>query len=220
MPLERDQIKAVLDTLAPEGNVRLELAPVERVSRNCPRAWQNLITRETAEIRQSLPTTWGPMANRLPQTVAAWQNILQGVAYLTTDQRPPSLLYFYRRGTEIFAYRGYAPVELSRPETNSLPPAISEVYKVHNGLIDVFSWAMGPLPEVDWHYLSDDPTTPAGSFLVLFNNGGGASVGFDLSEEPALSYVVWPDDPPNLAPDFWGAIDDWMASGLKGADPA
>jgi hypothetical protein len=220
MALEREQIKSVLDALAAEGNARVELAPVERLSRHCPVAWHGILTSEAAQTRAALGTIWGTMAAKIPKTLAAWKKILQGVAFVTTDQRPPSLLYFYRRDGEVYAYRGYAPVKLSRREASLLPPTISEFYQVHNGLVDVFSWAMGPLPEPDWHYLSDDPSTPAGSFLVLFNNGGGASAGFDLSEEPALSYIVWPDDPPNLAPDFWGAIDDWMATGLEGADRA
>ncbi len=219
MSLNRSEIAEILTAVQVEGNAQLYLAPVGKAVAECPIQWRNVLAEEnpTTELWDKV---WKPMAEKMPLTIAAWKKSLQGLGLLITDSKPPSLVYFYKREGAVYAYRGFIPAPLQRPEAAMIPSEFLEIYAVHNGFVDLFSDAMGPLPEPKWFYLSDDKSEPAGSFLAVFNNGGGARFGFDLSEDLPLSYIVWPDEPPTVIPDLWMAIDQWMAASLNGADPA
>jgi hypothetical protein len=70
---------------------------------------------------------------------------------------------------------------------------------------------MGPLPSRDWAPLSDNPKSPGASFLSVFSNGGGASVGFDLSHRVPRCHTIWNDDPPDAHADVWERLDEWIA---------
>lgn len=218
MSLNRSEIAEIIAAVEVEGKAQLHLAPLREAVVGSPPQWQAALTAENPS-KELWEGVWKPFATKLPRTVAALKKSLLGLGFLSTRSKPPSLVYFYKREGAIYAYRGFVPTLLQSAEATLIPNEFLEFYHLHNGFVDLFSDAMGPLPETKWFYLSDDKSEPAGSFLAVFNNGGGARFGFDLSERPPLSYIVWPDQPPTVTPDLWIALDEWMAAGLQQADP-
>ena len=43
-------------------------------------------------------------------------------------------------------------------------------------------------------------------------------MGFDLSEHPAGSYIIWSDEDVEPIDDFFGRLDSWMADQLREMD--
>src|SRR4051812_49306326 len=113
MPLTQSQTDEVVATVSREGNPRLRLAPIRELGPECPASWRSALS-ESNPTASLFTDIWSPIASKVPLTIAAWKVSLQGVGLLTTQQCPPSLIYFYKSAGEVFAYRGSAPSPLTR----------------------------------------------------------------------------------------------------------
>jgi hypothetical protein len=207
--------------LQEEGDPRLELAPLAKIPPGLPATWVHILSHKepTKVVWDAL---WQPMARSLPRTLKTFKRALQGIGLLTTKSRPPSLIYAVTAGggEDTFAQRGFAAGPVQHPRVKALPAEFLEFYQVHNGWYFPWTRSMGPLPVEDCYTLSDDVGSPSRRFLAVFQNGGGAHLGFDLDESPPVCYTVWPDDDPEVLPDIWRAIDRWIAAQYEGLDPA
>jgi hypothetical protein len=160
---------------------------------------------------------WSRGAQVLPQVVAAIQERLQAVGILVTDAKPPSLVYVFTKKGEVFARRGY-PASASLPAVNKqLSVDLSIIYAIHDGWVNLFSADTGPLPTEAWEILGKSQPDAQDGFLKVFSTGGNA-MGFDLSEHPAGSYIIWSDEDVEKVDDFWGQLDSWMSRGLQEMD--
>src|SRR5579864_9344968 len=221
MPVNQAHRDRVLRVVQSEGNPQLLMAPLQTVPALLPNSWVQALTQPDPRAAV-LDGLWKPMAAHLPRVLAALRRTIQGIGVLTRNNRPPSLIYFFTRGPLETAFRGFVPGPVSHPDAKALPQEFLEFYKVHDGWRDHMAAAMGPAPVSEWTHLSDNPEEPAGKFLVVFGNGGAAFLGFDFEEAPPLCYVLWGDEeePPELVPDVWLKLDEWIAEYLEGSDPA
>jgi len=126
-------------------------------------------------------------------------------------------MYIFTKQGEIFARRGYLPIEKLPPVSGQLPIDLSIVYLIHNGWVDLFSGDTGPLPTEEWQVLGRSNADGQDGFLEVFSTGGNA-MGFDIAESPAKSYIIWSDEDVDPVDDFWSRLDSWMADGLGGMD--
>lgn len=220
MAVTQQHVEEVLEQVADEGDPSLSLLPLSVLPKAAPPSWERALKAPNPR-NAVLDDLWKPAARLLPRTREALRRGLQGVGLLTVRKKPPSLIYFLTRGdgSETYAYRGYAPGKVRHPKAALLPPALLEFYAVHDGWVDLFGESMGPAPSSSWAFLEDNPATPAGKFLAVFNNGGDATVGFDLRSSPPKIFTVWAEDPPEAVPDFWKRIDAWIAGQLEDLDP-
>ncbi len=222
MSVTKAHIDELLDGVRKEGRPRIEMAPLAKAPAAVPAPWVEILTHEEP-AKAVWDVLWTPAAKDLPRTLKVFKKCLQGVGLLTTRKRPPSLLYVITEGggADAYAYRGYAAGPVEHPDAKSLPAGFLKFYQeVHNGWGLLWDGSVGPLPVQDWAMLSEDENTPAGRFLSVFDDGGNASLGFDLDEEPPLCYAVWADDEPEVVPDVWRTIDKWIAGQQDDLDPA
>ena len=219
MKIDNGQLSELVTQVNGEGNPHLLLAPTSSIPTNLsiPSSWVDLLLRADAH-RHVTEVLWTNASSVLPKTVAAVEEKLQALAILATDTRSPSLIYIFTKSGEIFARRGYIPAKQLPMFTKRLPVDLSAVYGIHNGWIDVFSGDTGFLPIEEWNLLGESSIGTQDGFLEVFVTGG-SSLGFDLSESPSKSYVVWSDEDVEEAFNFWGRLDSWMACSFDDMDP-
>jgi hypothetical protein len=214
---ELDRLQGLVER---DGSPKIELAPLSKVPAGLPPAWGALLAHP--EPTKAVWDLWKPMLKDLPKTLKIFRNSLQGLGLLTTKNRPASLVYLYTRnkGAKAYAYRGFVPAPVQHPKAKALPAEFLKFYQVHDGWAYLTDLGVGPLPSSDWYPLSQDPKSPGSTFLAVFHNGGPASMGFDLTENPPLCYVVWADDKPKIVRNIWKEIDRWIAAQMDDVDPA
>lgn len=204
-----------------EGNPKVSVAPVgpKDLPAGLPDAWVKVLT--AADPRKAVLDLWKPVEKQVPKVLRAMKKKLQGVGLLTTQKRPPSLLYiFTEMEEELLPWRGFLPRPVDSPHAAKLPKEFLDFYQVHDGWVFVFGESMGPRPSSDWKTLENDPTSPAGQFLVVYTDGGGGTFGFDLRKPKPPAYVVWPEDKPKAVADVWEELDDWIKEKLSPFDNA
>ena len=228
MSINQKQIAEVLSQFEDEGNAKLYLAPLKSLPVDVPAVWKEVL--QEPEVKHgTVKTLWAPLIRDLPRTLDLLGHTLISVGLLSTNREPFSLLYFFQQAGDIYAMRGFCPREITRPEKSKLPPELLNFYKLHDGWIDIYSKSNGPLPSADWFFLSqilDDEQMSElkedfdpDNFLAIFHNGAATFVGFDISQSPPLCFICWKDDPPEIVPDFWQCIDDWIVQYLEFFDP-
>jgi hypothetical protein len=221
MPLSKANIDEIVDAVSEEGGVRFQPAPLAKPPADLPASWIEILTSKEP-TNAVWDVLWKPMAKELPKTIRTFKKALQGIGLLTTKTRPPSLVYVVTEdGSDTYGWRGFAAGPVKHPEAKKLPPEFLKFYQqTHNGWGFLDNGSLGPLPVEHWYMLSEDEQSPSGKFLVVFHNGGGAHLGFDLTEDPPICYTVWPDDKPEVVPDLWRTIDKWIVGQNEDLDPA
>jgi|KBSSwiStaDraftv2_1062776.scaffolds.fasta_scaffold69068_2 hypothetical protein len=212
MAVSKKHVNCVLEAVEDEGNPVLHVAPSKAQVAGIPPEWAAVLASPDART-QVVDVVWGPVSRRVPKIIQSMKRHLQGVGVLTTDSRPPSLIYFLTlEDKEPDFYRGYLPAKKLPPVAKSLPSEFLDFYKVHDGWVDQFEF-LGPMRSTGWHPLSGDARTPSAKFLVVLVASGGALLGFDLRKSPALCYVIPSgDDPPEIVPKIWTRLDKWIAT--------
>ena len=221
MTITQLHIDKVLKFAQPEGNPVLQIAPLILSSNEIPTLWLEVLSAPVPRIAV-IDKLWLPMKDRLPHLIDILRKNLQGVGLLTTNKKPPSLIYFFSDGDLGFSYRGFVPTTVQHPAAKNLPQEFLDFYaNVHDGWRDHVSTGMGPYAVSEWCPLSPNLDEPAGKFLVFFNNGGTVLMGYDLEESPPLCYILWgdEDEPPELVPDIWKRLDTWISDYLQDCDP-
>ena len=221
MPLTQDQTDELLEQAEPEGNAVLLPAPTAALPAGAavPAAWRALLARPDAH-RRVVQELWGPVARRLPATAHMLSSRVQALALLLTDSEPPSLLYAFTESADVFAHRGFAPAEALPPEAAKLPVDLTELYRVHDGWVDLFGGDAGPLPASKWRRVPSLRDPGAGGFLELFTHGA-TSMGFDLTETPPQCLELrGGDEEVERVADFWARLDEWLSADLEDMDVA
>lgn len=220
MAVTQAHIDLVLERAAREGNPKLQLAPTHAKVTRIPKEWAAVLASENART-EVVKVVWAPMAPRLRRTLREFKRSLQGVAVLTTDSRPPSIVYFFtvKEGDLPHYYRGFAPAAKLPPVAKQLPDEFVQFYRMHDGWVDAFQF-LGPSPSWHWHTMSNKPKEPAGKFLIIFVGNGGDLLGYDLRETPPPCYLVTEDEPPEVVPKIWSEIDKWVSTQLEFMLPA
>ena len=165
MAVTQQHLDVVLEDLGREGHPVLNIAPVTSAMPGIPAIWKKILSSSTART-DVLDILWKPMAPRFKRTLRIFKSSLQGVGLLTTDARPPSIIYFLtlKKSKNPTYYRGFVPAAKLPPEAKSLPDEFLKFYQIHDGWIDD-TVAMGPLPSRDWHFLDGDPKEPTGKYI-------------------------------------------------------
>lgn len=207
-----------------------------------PEAWVEMLRRQSAGDK-SWMEMWKPYRPLLPEVYDFLQHKVRGVCLLLKEPQPPSLLYVYSRGKNLYFFRGWPPLGDQVPEGKEdiwscLLPGLQQFYReLHDGWTQLGSDAMGPLPVEDIEYLSDQDCelTPEeearlpfrlSDVLTVFGNGGGDLLGLDLthgvsaSESHALAW--WHEEPlaPMLNKNFWGLMGAWIGGQVEDVDLA
>jgi hypothetical protein len=186
---------------------------IEPSAAGVPAKWATVLSRRDPRTAV-LDELWKPVMRPMRRTVKELRRCLQGVELLATRDVPVSLIYFFTdEDGEPFFYRGFPPID-KPAEPSTLPKKFLEMYDVHDGWVDELGF-MGPLRSEDWYPLGSDPKKPSGQFLVVFQNGGGAELGFDLRTQPHPCYTLQPGEQPQLNADPCGTIDAWIAGQLE-----
>jgi hypothetical protein len=212
MPVSKNHVNAVVEAAEDEGNPALHIAPSKASVPGIPPDWARVLASPDART-EVLKVLWDPMARRVPKILKQMKRSLQGVGVLTTDSRPPSIIYFFTlEDKDPHFYRGYAPTSKLSKVAGQLPSEFVEFYRVvHDGWVDQFAF-MGPKRSSDWSPLGNNPRKPSSKFLVVLTASGGAMLGFDLEESPALCYVLPEgDDSPEVVPKVWAELDEWIS---------
>ncbi len=203
-----------------------------------PETWADLISLDGVSI-PALRRLWQPVRDKLPQTMEALEERLQGMAILTVDDQPPSLLYIFLEGDgKLCIYQGFPPLETGKippalsPILPSLPRDLWDLYAIHDGWYLALSHSSGHLPVREWSLLSWDewrlekklvermPIRPDRT-LVVYNQGGGGYLGFALPKPGEtggtrpLSFWSNRLTEPRVGIDFWKAFDEWTVAGFE-----
>jgi hypothetical protein len=212
MILTQDAYSSILEQVAHEGEPLLILSQDKLPARavDIPASWSRILAQPDAH-KLVLSELWEPVKTLLPATMDALQKNLSGVALLLTNERPPSLLYLFGLDADFYAHRGFAPLEKLPDFGARLSADLLPFYQVHDGWVDFFSEDFGLVPAAQWRRTGAEENG-TGGFLSIFSNGS-AALGFDLEEGDA--YALWPDDDEvEAVPDFWVALDEWLAEQL------
>lgn len=184
--------------------MRVPLSPEQ--ADGLPAGWRDALTGERSAA-QRLAMLWGPLADLLPRSFAAFSQHLCGLAMLQTAQRPVSLVYAFANGeADVAAARGFLPSPAPPPILPVLAIDLAPLLSVHDGLVHFMSYDGGPLPSAEWmqagNGVAGEPT------LLKIAMDGSDAFGFDVSERPARAYHVSPpEDMVELVDDPWGHLD-------------
>lgn len=213
MPVTQKHIDDVLEATGGEGNPVLHVAPTTVSVPGVPKAWAKVLASPNART-DALMVLWDPMARRVPKILRAMKRLLQGIGLLTTDTRPPSLIYFFTLEDEQpHFYRGYVPASKLPPVAKHLPDDFLQFYQIHDGWVNGADF-MGPAASGDWIFLG--PEEPSNKFLVVVYGTGGVLLGYDLRESPPLCYLLpGQGDPPEIVPKVWARIDRWVSGRME-----
>jgi hypothetical protein len=217
MLIQPEQVAELLEQVSHEGYAQIQWAPLSTMPNGLqiPQTWRELLVRDDA-AEQITAALWTSAQAVLPAIIAQLRRVTQAVGLLTTDRGRPSLIYAFTKDGEIFARRGFVPNAHMPPIHKNFAIDLSPFYRVHDGWIDLFSGDTGFLPMSEWQTIGTDGEN--NGFLEVFVAGGN-SIGFDLSERPAGSYVLWADEDVARLDDFWAKIDLWISDELKEMDP-
>ncbi|WP_223652621.1 hypothetical protein [Hymenobacter psoromatis] len=207
-----------------------------------PEAWVELLRQQSAGAKSWLEM-WRPYQSLLPEVDDFLQHKVRGICLLLKEPQPPSLLYVYSRGKDLYFFRGWPPLGDRVPKGKEeiwacLLPGLQQFYReLHDGWTQLASDAMGPLPVKDIGYLSDqdwelEPDEKAQlpfrlrDVITVFGNGGGDLLGLDIthgvraSESQALAW--WHEEPlaPMLNKNFWGLMGAWIGGQVEDVDLA
>jgi hypothetical protein len=226
VPITQEDIQRILSRVQ-EQNAVLRLAPISPKDLIIPGKWKEALSQDDP-VKAVLDSLWKPVADNLPRTLRVLRRSLQGIGLLSTLEMPLSLVYFFRKNGKAYAFRGYLPGQINNAEHVKLPAEFLGFYQIHDGWVDIFSRSNGPAPSNTWLFLSEILDAPEREvaradfnpehFLVVFNNGGGSYLGFDLSQPRPLCFIWWKEDPPEIVPDFWKELDEWIAADLGNFD--
>jgi hypothetical protein len=193
---------------------RVPLSPEQ--ANGLPPGWQAALTGEGSAARR-LAMLWGPLADRLPLSFAAFGRHLAGLALLQTGQRPRSLVYAFANGEDdVAAARGFLPCAAPLPILSALSIDLAPLLSVHDGLVHFMSYDGGPLPSSEWMQAGDraagEPT------LLKIAMDGSDAFGFDVSQQPARAYHVSPaEDMVEFVDDPWGHLDGLLVRIVPGS---
>ncbi len=213
-----------------------------RADMNIPRDWVEML-RQQKEGVKSWVSPWAAYQNLLPGVYNFLQNKVRGVCVLLEAQKSPSLIYVYSQDGENYLHRGYPPLGDRVPKGQqgfwgNLPPDLQKFYsQLHDGWIELYSGAIGPLPVEDLGLLSDgDWDIEPGDLkklpfrlhevITVFNNGGGDYIGLDFGQRPKpvedCALVWWHENPrhPDIDQNFWALMDGWISGQMEGVDLA
>jgi hypothetical protein len=215
MILSQDAYDSILEQVSHEGDPLLILPPQDQLPARAdiPASWARILSKPDAH-KLVLAELWEPVKTLLPGTLDGLKKKLSGVALLLTASRPPSLLYLFGLDSNFYAHRGFAPVSRLPELGVRLSADLQPLYGLHDGWVDFFSGDFGPVPSGQWRHIGaeEDGT---GGFLGIFSNGS-AALGFDLEDGTGDAYALWPDDDEvEEVPDFYAALDQWLAGQLK-----
>lgn len=218
MRFDSGQLTELIDQTRWERSPQLLLAPIMALPSGhiLPHVWRELLMQQDAH-KQVARLLWTGVADVLPRVVATIEEKLQAVGLLTTELKGSSLVYIFSKSGEIFARRGYLPVEKLPTVSSRLSIDLSAIYRIHNGWVDLFSADTGPLPVEEWQVLGLSQSDRQEGFLEVFTAGGNA-LGFDLSEDPAGSYLVSADEDVSRVDDFFWRLDSWISGELQEMD--
>lgn len=224
MPLHEQQRFEILDRLAHEGETQLLFAPLEKPPLDLPPGWSELLTcRDPGPAALQL---WGKMRPRLPRIARAFEHRLHGLALLRTEDVPASLVYIFKSGQEVFAYRGSPPVS-TPPDA----PELRDFYSVHDGWVSLFTEDDGPMPTTAWNVLRKPlwPETQwrvhpgAGSlenFAAIYVDEDEVVFAIDTSKPLTQPLICRPNGTVEPMADLWDAIDREVGEFLLELDPA
>src|SRR5262245_34383103 len=139
MAIGKSHIRSVLETVEDEGNPVLHVAPTNETVQGIPADWARVLA--SSDARTEVLKLWEPVARRVPKVLKELKRSLQGVGVLTTDERPPSLIYFFTMDDkDPYFYRGYVPAGKLPETATQLSSEFLEFYRVHDGWVDEFEF--------------------------------------------------------------------------------
>jgi hypothetical protein len=217
MPFDHGELTDLITQIAVEGDPRILMAPIDEASLRSaiPEQWRVLLTERQSHLRTA-DLLWRPAESILPRLIGVLRETLQGVGLITTNRRNASLLYVFTKEGELFARRGFPPIDKLPSVSGVLPVNLLDFYQIHNGWVDLFSGDTGLLPLDEWQIVGRENGDGQG-FLEIFTTGGNG-MGFDLGETPPTPYIIWSDEDIERVEDFWSRVDSWLATGLQSMD--
>jgi hypothetical protein len=226
MRLTEQQLYDLYDLAVGEGEAVLLPGPVRDLPSEVPPEWIEVLT--TADCDDAAARLWAPLAGRLPRIQRALRERLAAVAYLATERGGVSLLYLFRDGEDLVAYRGRAPLSAADLAERMLPPEIGDLYRLHDGWTLYVEGDLGPLPAGDWVPLAEldlgiDWRLPPGDLApdrisVMYRDGEDLLLGFDGSRTPALPVLLRADGSADCLLDPWEALDREIGDFLEELD--
>jgi len=211
---DEEAIADFLEQVEGEGGARihLQLEHALLALPSVPAAWQ-ILAKPDVNRHAALDALWAGVSAKLPATLKMLKRKVVGFALLTTRSRQPSLLYLFDEGRDLMAMRGGWPVEELPTVGHGLAVDLGDLYRIHDGWVNIFGGEGGPLPSDDWRIRGAAPGVRG--FLEVYANGSQA-LGFDLDEQPAGAYAMDTDDNEvEAVRDFWADLDERLAAGLR-----
>jgi hypothetical protein len=140
------------------------------------------------------------------------------VGLLSTEDVPASLIYFFRDGDYLFAYRGRPPLSERQLRDAKVPQEFLDFYRIHDGWVLYYSEDGGPAPHGEWSSVSacwpnavwqlPPGDISANALTVVYRDGED----FALAYPPLIvsTMPMWcsSNGTADVVLDVWAAIDD------------
>jgi hypothetical protein len=208
-------VESVVSAVDWEGDLSLKAIPLQVDIARTLRLnaeWTRALTG-SASTKDRVKSLWSGVEKLLPRTFEVVTTRTSTIALLSTRAAAYSLVYCFRSGDDVVARRGFAPAVVLPDVARDFGVDLRPLYSVHDGFVHLLSNDGGPLPTSQWRYVVDPVTGQAS--LVKIAMDGSEAFGFDVSEQPAKSYVVRPVDEEVEEVDAWQFLDDLMACRLE-----
>lgn len=206
-----------------------------------PATWKSLLDLEGKALSEAIGEMWECVNSQLPGVWTFLTTRIDGVC-VVIDESEISLLYVYpEKEAGRRYYISWLPVGQHLPPKlqtvwNKVPLELQELYTtVHDGWIELNSYALGPLPTKLMSFLSDPewdleegPEAELGfewkNVLAVLNNGAGDHLCLDTGnldlQGYASGFVFFHETPlkPERRFDFWSVLNAWMKIGFENAE--
>lgn len=164
--------------------------------------WKQILSKDDRNTRiKETIKLWKKYTDNFDVLIKLFDKKLVSIDSVLCDDQV-QVIYTFIYNQEMQCYIGAMPLKECDDIVDKLPEELSDFYyHVHNGFINYQNNDMGPMGIKDFYCLGDDLLqsefiegwSVKDSYLI-FSNGGGDGIVFDVSKTPAKGFTYYHDD--------------------------
>lgn len=184
-----------------EIEFQLLLPEVVRVLNN-ESEWKSILSIDIREERvQKTIKHWEKYSQSFQILIDLMKERLVSIDTVLYEEKL-TVVYSFQRDDGILYYLGNLPLSSDNELISKFPSDIQSFYKhVHNGFVLFGLGNMGPMPIDNFYCLGDDLLQEefldhfcVNDTYMIFSNGGGDGIVYDLSKHPPIGFTYFHDD--------------------------